>query len=99
MTLKNIEKQAVTIDMFYDVGNNPGVDQTAKDGVPAIRNVLVENLTCDGAAQAIVIRGLEDSLIENVTLKDVHVKNAKEGMRISESKETRTTNVSVELAK
>ena len=99
MTLKNIEKQAITIDMFYDVGNNPGVDQTGKDGIPVIRNVLVENLTCDGAAQAIVIRGLEDSLIENVTLKDVHVKNAKEGMRISGSRETRTTNVSVELAK
>ena len=98
MTLKNIEKQAITIDMFYDVGNNPGVDQTGKDGIPVIRNVLVENLTCDGAAQGIVIRGLEDSLIENVTLKNVHVKNAKEGMRISGSKETRTTNVSVELA-
>jgi polygalacturonase len=99
MTLKNIEKQAITIDMFYDVGNNPGVDQSGKDGIPVIRNVLVERLTCDGAAQAIVIRGLEDSLIENVTLKDVHVKNAKEGMRISGSKETRTTNLSVELAK
>ena len=27
MTLKNIAKQAITIDMFYDVGNNPEVDQ------------------------------------------------------------------------
>ena len=96
--LKNIQKQAITIDMFYDVGNNPGVDQTSKEGLPIIRNVTVDNLTCDGAQQAILIRGLPDSVIENVTLRDVHIKNAKEGTLISGTKDTKAGNLSVELS-
>lgn len=99
MKLKNIVKQAITIDMYYDVGNNPDVDQGGKEGLPIIRNVTVDNLTCDGAAQAILIRGLPDSAIENVTLRDVHIKNAKEGSLISGSIDTRTGNLSVRLAK
>jgi polygalacturonase len=98
MKLKNIQKQAITIDMFYDVGNNPGVDQSGEEGLPVIRNVTVENLTCDGAQQAIVIRGLPDSVIENVTLRDVHIKNAKEGTLISGTKDTKAGNLSVELS-
>src|SRR5687767_465433 len=83
MTLKNIRKQAITVDMFYDVGNNPGVDQTGRDGIPAIRNVLVENLTCDGAAQAIVLRGLPDSPITGVALRDIRI-GAKQGWTVSD---------------
>jgi polygalacturonase len=99
MKLKNIVKQAITIDMYYDVGNNPDVDQGGKEGLPIIRNVTVDNLTCDGAAQAILIRGLPESAIESVTLRDVHIKNAKEGTLISGTKDTKTGNLSVELAK
>src|SRR5215212_7771939 len=67
VSIKNIQKQAITIDMFYDVGNNPEVDQSGPDGIPAIRDVTIENLHCEGAAKAIVIRGLPEAPIERVS--------------------------------
>jgi polygalacturonase len=96
MKLRNIQKQAITIDMFYDAGNNPGVVQSAQDGIPAIRNVTIENLSCEGAAQAIVIRGLPDSPIQNVTLKDIDITAAKQGILISGAQDVKGANVSVE---
>jgi hypothetical protein len=47
----------------------PAVDQSGPEGVPAIRNVTVENLTCDAADAAIVLRGLPDSPITGVALR------------------------------
>src|SRR5204862_8349807 len=44
LTLKNIAKQAITIDMFYDVGNNPDVEPSGAETVPAVRNITIENL-------------------------------------------------------
>ena len=83
MTLKNIRKQAITVDMFYDVGNNPAVDQSGPAGIPSIRNVTVENLTCDNADAAIVFRGLPESPIVGVALRDIRI-TAKQGWTVSD---------------
>ena len=96
MTLSNIAKQAITIDMHYDVGNNPDVDQSGKDGLPVIRNITVENLTCDNAATAIVIRGLHDSPIEGVTLRDIKI-TAEKGTTISDVRDVQIGSVSVDV--
>jgi len=94
LTVKNIQKQAITIDMHYDVGNNPAVDQSGPDGVPVIRNVTVDGLQCDGAATAVVIRGLTDSPITGVILKDIEI-TAKEGTTISDVRDVQAGNVSI----
>jgi hypothetical protein len=84
--------------MFYDVGNNPNVDQSGPDGIPVIRNVTVQNLTCDGADTAIVIRGLPDSPITGVTLRDIRI-TAKKGSIISDVRDVISDSISVEVAK
>ena len=94
MTIKNIGKQAITIDMFYDVGGNPNVDQTSPEGLPVIRNVLVEHLKCDSAATAIVVRGLDDSQMSGITLRDITIA-AKEGVTITGAPDTRVDDVVV----
>lgn len=71
--IKNIQRQAITIDMFYDVGNNPGVKQTDPAGVPVYRNITIENLHCESAVTAIVLRGLPDSPITGLKLKNVSI--------------------------
>ncbi len=97
MNLKNIAKQAITIDMFYDVGNNPDVDQSGPEGVPIFRNITIENLTCDGANEAIVIHGLPDSPIKDVTLKNVQITNAKKEGMTEGAQNLKKENVSVKL--
>lgn len=96
MNLKNIQKQAITIDMFYDVGNNPGVDQSGPEGIPVFKNITIDNLTCDGAAQAIVIHGLADSPITNVTLNNISI-TAKQGTMIGGVENVKSGNVSVKV--
>jgi polygalacturonase len=97
MTLKNIAKQAITIDMFYDVGNNPDVDQSGAEGLPVIRNVLVENLKCDGADTAIVVRGLPDSPITGVTLRNVDI-TGEQGVTVIGAPDVRVSDVVVKHA-
>jgi polygalacturonase len=97
MTLKNIRKQAITVDMFYDVGNNPAVDQSGPAGVPAIWNVTVENLTCDNADAAIVFRGLPESPIVGVALRDIRI-TAKQGWTVSDVRDFVAGNTVVNVA-
>jgi polygalacturonase len=98
LTYKNIVKEAITIDMFYDVGNNPGIVQDSPEGLPVYRNILVENLKCDGAATAIRIRGLPDSLMSGIVLRNVEITGAKQGVTITGAPDTRLTDVVVKNA-
>ena len=94
LTLKNIAKQAITIDMFYDVGGNPNVDQSGAEGIPVIRNVSVEKVKCDGAVTAIVVRGLPDSPMEGISLRDIQI-TAQEGVTITGAPDVRVNDVVV----
>src|SRR5687768_16197989 len=82
LTYKNIVKEAITIDMFYDVGNNPNVKQDSADALPVYRSILVENLKCEGATTAIRIRGLPDSPMSDIVLRNVEI-TAKQGVTIT----------------
>ena len=97
LSLKNITKQAITIDMNYDVGNNPDVDQSGPEGVPIFRDITIENLTCDGAADAIQIRGLQESPVQGVTLNNIHIK-ATRGIKITDADEIKKADVDVQVS-
>jgi polygalacturonase len=97
MNLKNIAKQAISIDMFYDAGNNPGVDQSSAEGLPVFKNITIENFNCDGANAAIVLRGLPDSPIQGVTMNNVDI-TAKQGSTITGVQDVKSGNVSVKIA-
>ena len=99
LDLKNIGKQAITIDMFYDVGNNPGVDESTPEGLPVFKNITIDGLKCDGAAAAIQIHGLPDSPIQNLTLNDIQITNARQGTTIGGVENIKSGNLSVQLAR
>ena len=42
LNLKNIAKQAITID--DDVGNNPDVDESTLEGLPVFKNITIDGL-------------------------------------------------------
>ncbi len=99
LTLKNITKQAITIDMFYDVGNNPQVDQTGAEGLPIFRKITIDGLKCDGANVAIQVHGLPDSPITDLTLNDIQITGAKQGVAVGGVENVKGGNVSVQVAK
>lgn len=97
LKLTDMQRQAITIDLTYDVGGNPDVDQSGPEAIPTVRNVVVENLTCDGADTAIVVRGLPDSLIADVTLRDITITGARQGSAVVHTRDLRIGNINVEV--
>ncbi|HVS72276.1 MAG TPA: glycoside hydrolase family 28 protein [Phycisphaerae bacterium] len=68
--VKSVKKQAILITLRY---GSP-VPATAKnETTPVGKDLWIENLTCAAAPQAILIQGLEESPIEDVTLKNVNI--------------------------
>lgn len=71
ITMKNVANPIV-LQLDYVDNNRPNFkgDPTK---VPAIRNILLDHLTIEGARNAGVIHGLPDSPITNITLQDVTI--------------------------
>ena len=65
--MKDIANEAILFDMFYD---SNGDVETANDRLPQYRDFHLRNIVCDGASQALFIRGLED-----MPVKDIHFEN------------------------
>ena len=102
----NIPGEALLFDLFYG-GQAPG-ETTDKqqaalkaavppvtEETPAFRDIHISNITCNGAGKAMFFNGLPEMPIENVSVKDVLVTNAKAGISISQVKGVTLENIRV----
>jgi polygalacturonase len=71
ITMKNVEN-AILIDLNYVDNNRPDFKGDPKK-IPAVRQVLIDNVTVTGSRNAGRIVGLPDSRITGVTLRDVRI--------------------------
>jgi polygalacturonase len=71
ITMKNVEN-AILIDLTYVDNNRPDFKGDPKK-IPAVRQVLIDNVTVTGSRNAGRIIGLPDSRITGVTLRDVRI--------------------------
>lgn len=53
--------------------------EPASKGIPTFRNITINNVAIEGAEIAINVNGLENSVIENVTLSNVSIKSETAG--------------------
>lgn len=88
-----ILKQAIIMDMWYNdkqrtLPPNPGT-------TPIFRNINIRNVTCREAAEAMVLTGLPESPIHDVTLENVTIR-AKRGVTEEQTKNIIKTNVRIE---
>jgi hypothetical protein len=65
--MKDIAHEAILFDMLYE-GNND--NDPAKVRIPQFRDFHLRNIVCDGASDAIFIRGLSE-----MAVKDIHFDN------------------------
>lgn len=63
---------------------------------PAFRNIHISNVVCNGSGRAIFFNGLPEMPIENVTVRNVVINDATQGIVISQAKNVTLENVSVE---
>ncbi|MBV4357297.1 glycoside hydrolase family 28 protein [Pinibacter aurantiacus] len=84
INMHGIVNDAILFDMYYFskakslAETNGKVDIPATDeGTPQFRNFSVSNIICEGANRAILIRGLPEMSIENITLDNITIKSKK----------------------
>jgi len=90
--MRDIGHDAILFDMYYYAKvptlaqTNGKVDIPAiNDGTPQFRKFYINNLVCDGADRAMLIRGLPEMSIKDIYLDNVTIK-ARKGADIIEAK-------------
>lgn len=68
--MKDIATSAILFDLFYDGNgdNNPNIVR-----MPFFRDFDIQNVVCDGAAEAVFVRGLSDAPIQSISLKNISI--------------------------
>lgn len=111
INMVNIPNEALLFDLFYG-GKGAGEESEADllnrmktsvppvtEKTPAFRDIHISNVNCKGAGRAMFFNGLPEMPIRNVTVKNVVVTDAKEGVVISQAENVSMENIHVESAK
>jgi polygalacturonase len=101
--MTDIGTDAINFDMYYG-GKSPADDSgsttdatppAVTEATPQFRGIHIENVICRGAQKAIVMKGLPEMPIRNITLKDVSI-TAQQGVFLTDADGIRFENVQVE---
>jgi polygalacturonase len=102
ISMRNIAHEAILFDMYYG-GKSPGESDAVNDqaifpvteATPAFRNFYVNNVVCNGAEKALMIRGLPE-----MSIKGIHIENGtfktSNGIDIIEAQNISIKNVRLE---
>lgn len=102
ISMRDIVNEAILFDMYYG-GKSPGESDTVKtevtfpvtEATPAFRNFYVDNVACNGAAKALMIRGLPE-----MSIKGIHIENStfktNNGIDIIEAQDISIKNIRLE---
>lgn len=91
--MSDIGGQAIRINAFYSSSTLKPATQVP----PRFSNMLFKDITCDGAARAIEITGLEEALVSNLRFENVSIK-ANKGFIATDATEFSLENVTIEAA-
>lgn len=86
--LVDLRREAVVLNMFY--GSSTAESQS--DAPPTFRNILIKNVTCEGAGVAVAVRGLPEQPAERIVLENLHL-DAIEGIRCQDVDDLTLKNV------
>lgn len=104
----DIPHEALLFDLFYG-GKGAGEEtdeEVAKrtkaaippvtEKTPAFRDIHISNVVCKGAGRAMFFNGLPEMKVKNVTMKDVVITDAKQGISISQAQDVKLDNIQIE---
>ncbi|MCC2548823.1 glycoside hydrolase family 28 protein [Hymenobacter sp. BT175] len=105
ITMKDIVGQAIIFDLYY-MAKDPvplAGESTAppviraepkNEGTPQFRSISIKNVTCDGAETAIMLRGLPEMPVKDITIENA-VLQSKKGLVCIEADGIRLKNVTL----
>jgi DNA sulfur modification protein DndE len=106
----NIPAEAISFNMYY-TGSSPVPDADEKqpettkeveaiplvdEGTPQFKNFFIKNITCNGAAQAILVQGLPEMTIKNVNLENISIRS-KTGFWCIDGEGVKLSNVKLDI--
>jgi len=99
----NIAADAINFNLYYggksplDENDNPNATNLppVTEATPQFRDIRIENVVCRGAQKAIVLQGLPEMPIQNITLKNVSI-TAQNGVFVTDADGIKFENVQVE---
>jgi len=100
--MENIPGDAINFNLYYE--NKSPLDETGgaeaklppvTEETPAFKDIHIENVICRGAQNAIVLQGLPEMPLDNITLKNVSI-TAQKGVSVTDAENITFENVRVE---
>ena len=96
----NIPGDALIADLYYAVKDAPGAPVPAvTEETPSFKNIHISNISCKGAGRAMFLNGLPEMPISNITVKNVVMTEAADGVVISQVDGVTLENIYVESSK
>ena len=101
--MENLPGDAINFDLYYGgksaldtgSGNEGSSVPPVTDETPQFKDIHIQNVICRGARNAIVLQGLPEMPLEDITLKNVSI-TSELGVSITDAENIRFDNVSVE---
>jgi polygalacturonase len=98
-----ITGDAINFNLYYggksileQGSGNPDTNSMAvNEGTPQFRDIHIEDIVCRGARKAIVLQGLPEMPLRNITLKNVDI-TSQEGVSVTDAENISFDNVRVE---
>jgi DNA sulfur modification protein DndE len=105
VNMKDIVAEAILFDMYYmakdpvvlagEKREPPKVEfKTVDESTPIFRNFYFRNITCNGAAKGIFLRGIPEMHVKNVLIENA-VLQADEGIDIQEASDITLNNITI----
>ncbi|OIJ14702.1 glycoside hydrolase [Anaerobacillus alkalilacustris] len=95
--MNNISGEAIVYHMFYEISEEDLIATTVpvSEETPIFRNFDVRNIVCTGAQTFLLMKGLPEMPLENLTFENITGK-AKRGIIGSQCKEVHFSSISIE---
>jgi polygalacturonase len=96
--MKDIVQEAIFFDLYYFVKFATDGERDTRpivnEGTPVFKNMVFENIVCNGANKGIFIRGLPEMPVQNITIKNSKLHTDK-GTELTDAKDITIENVTL----
>lgn len=94
--MKEIKNEAITFTTYYASNGTPDENVEVSEKTPIFRNMVMNEVYCNGCGRSIDIVGLPEMPISDITLNNVYLKTETEA-NIENAKNIEFNNVTIEM--
>lgn len=93
----DIPNDALIVDLYYAIKDSgkETVPQVSEE-TPVFKNIHISNVSCRGAGRALFFNGLPEMPIENISVRNMLVTDAKEGVVINKASRILLENIDID---